>query len=200
MSTTPHSLKTDVSMSHKSDLKSHLSKAALHQEFVPPQDLDISAIMYKYYLEEYRKYTPEERDSRLATFDAMDMLRTIEQIHNDVATMKLENYIMVEFLEKNDPKLLIGLRQRRTSILKRFQNKQRASFHGSQRMSSRQSSSKRSIPLSTSHLASLSPTATDRRRGTEYKLNFKAKAEMAEKRAAEVEKRVVDIERNGKTS
>ncbi|XP_017151499.1 uncharacterized protein LOC108161698 [Drosophila miranda] len=199
MGTSEHSLKTTPSMmlSRKSDIKSRLShKSGLQHEYVAPQDLDITAITYKFYLEEYRSYTAEERVARLATFDAMEMLQTIEQIHNDVATMKLENYIMVEFLEKNDPKLLIGLRQRRTSIMKRLQNKQRTSMHGSQMMSSRKSSSKRSIPFSTSHLASMAPTGADRRRGVEYKLNYKAKAEMAEKRAAELEKRVVDIERN----
>nr|XP_017004105.2 probable myosin heavy chain ECU04_1000 [Drosophila takahashii] len=192
-----HSMKTDTQS--RRSVKSHASKLHIF-EYVAPQDLDVVAIIYKYYLEDFRNFTEEERQLRLASLDALDMLRTIEQVHNDVATLRLENHIMVEFLEKNDPKLLLGLRQRRTSILRKLQTK-RGSAQGSHGVSSRHSSSKRSIPMSVNQLVSVSGMggAPEKRRGVEYKLNFKAKAEMAEKRAAEVEKRVADIERNAMT-
>ncbi|XP_017068452.1 uncharacterized protein LOC108106099 [Drosophila eugracilis] len=191
-----HSLRTDTQS--RRSVKSHASKLHIF-EYVAPQDLDVVAIIYKYYLEDFRNFTEEERQTRLASLDALDMLHTIEQVHNDVATLRLENHIMVEFLEKNDPKLLLGLRQRRTSILRKLQAK-RGSGQGSHGISSRHSSSKRSIPMSVNQLVSMSATgAPEKRRGIDYKLNFKAKAEMAEKRASEVEKRVADIERNAMT-
>lgn len=189
-----HSFKTDT-ISRRS-VRSHTSK--IQVDYVAPQELDILAIIYKFYLEDFHTFTDEEREERLASMDALDMLRTIEQVHSDVATLRLENHIMVEFLEKNDPKLLLGLRQRRTSIMKRLQNKRGSvtASHGSRQ------SSKRSISMSVNRLASMSTggpgVVQEKRRGMDYKLNFKAKAEMAEKRAAEVEKRVTDIERNGR--
>ncbi|XP_020800751.1 uncharacterized protein LOC110178089 [Drosophila serrata] len=187
-----HSFKDNMS---RRSMRSHASKTQI--EYGVPQELDIMGIIYKYFLEDIHTFTDEEREERLGSLDALDMLRTIEQVHNDVATLRLENHIMVEFLEKNDPKLLLGLRQRRTSILKRLQNTKRGSVAGSR--GSRQSSSKRSISMSVNRLASVTASAgvgTEKRRGPDYKLNYKAKAEMAEKRAAEVEKRVTDIERN----
>ncbi|XP_068146872.1 cilia- and flagella-associated protein 263 [Drosophila tropicalis] len=182
---------TQMDERSRKSLKSHPSKSQL--DIAP--ELDISAIMYKYYLEDFRTFTEEEREQRLAGLDALDMLRTIEQVNNEVATLRLENHILVEFLEKNDPKLLLGLRQRRTSILKRLQNKSRSSGRvGSQAVyGSRQSGSKRSMAMSVSHSIY---TVSGEKRKTDYKLNYKAKAEMAEKRAAEVEKRVTDIEKN----
>nr|NP_608505.1 uncharacterized protein Dmel_CG13693 [Drosophila melanogaster]AAF51528.1 uncharacterized protein Dmel_CG13693 [Drosophila melanogaster] len=196
MSTSGHSLKTDTQS--RRSVKSHPSKLHVF-EYAAPQDLDVVAIIYKFYLEDFRNFTEEERQLRLSSLDAIDMLHTIEQVHNDVATLRLENHIMVEFLEKNDPKLLLGLRQRRTSILRKLQTK-RGSAQGSHGVNSRHSSSKRSIPMSVNQLVSISGiSAPEKRRGMDYKLNFKAKAEMAEKRAAEVEKRVADIERNAMT-
>ncbi|EDW77261.1 uncharacterized protein Dwil_GK18204 [Drosophila willistoni] len=184
---------TQLDERSRKSVKSHASKSQF-LDIAP--ELDISAIMYKYYLDDFRTLTEEEREQRLASLDALEMLRTIEQVNNEVATLRLENHILVEFLEKNDPKLLLGLRQRRTSILKRLQNKGRGSGHaGSQAAyGSRQSSSKRSMAMSVSH--SINTVSGEKRKFTDYKLNYKAKAEMAEKRAAEVEKRVTDIEKN----
>ncbi|XP_030384860.1 uncharacterized protein LOC115632035 [Scaptodrosophila lebanonensis] len=190
MSISEHSLHIANSLrSATSDAKSLLSKS---QMIDVPQDLDIPAICYKYYLDDYHSCTDEERERIHEKLDALEMLRTIDLLHNDLATLRLENCILVDFLEKNDPKLLIGLRQRRTSILKKLQNKnQRVSLAGSQPQSSRHSSSKRSMAIS----ASIG-TGTEKRKAIDYRLNYKAKAEMAEKAAAEVEKRVTDIERN----
>ncbi|XP_017021762.1 cilia- and flagella-associated protein 263 [Drosophila kikkawai] len=179
-----HSIRTEMS---RRSMRSHASRIQVDNWV--PQELDVTGIIDKFFLEDFHTYSDEEREERLAGLDALEMLRTIELVHNDVATLRLENHIMVEFLEKNDPKLLMGLRQRRTSILKRLQTK-RGSVAGSH--SSRHSSSKRSISLSMRG----SLGGGEKRRGMEFKLNYKAKAEMAEKRAAEVEKRVTDIERN----
>ncbi|EDV33450.1 uncharacterized protein Dana_GF20755 [Drosophila ananassae] len=192
-----HSIKENYSRRSMRSMKSHVSKSAFF-EYTPQQEVDIVAIIYKFYLEDFRNFSEEEKEIRLAGLDALDMLRTVEQVHNDVATLRLENHIMVEFLEKNDPKLLLGLRQRRTSILRRLQTKRNSGSHVA---SSRHSSSKRSIPMSANQLVGLGSAGvlTEKRRGMDYKLNFKAKAEMAEKRAAEVEKRVSDIERNAMT-
>ncbi|TDG44504.1 hypothetical protein AWZ03_009082 [Drosophila navojoa] len=155
-------------------------------------ELDIAAISHKYHLDDYLQMTDEERRVKLTQMDALDMLRTVEEIQKELAIYKLENYIMVDFLEKNDPKLLVGLRQRRNSMAKRMQSRTRPQDNLAQ--SSRHSSSKRSMSLSI-HMGAMSQIG-ERRKQVEHKLNFKAKAELAEKAAAEVEKRVIDIERN----
>ncbi|XP_017856984.1 PREDICTED: uncharacterized protein LOC108609751 [Drosophila arizonae] len=155
-------------------------------------ELDIAAISHKYHLDDYLQMTEEERRVLLVQMDSLDMLRTVEEIQKELAIYKLENYIMVDFLEKNDPKLLVGLRQRRTSMVKRMQSKSRPQDNLAQ--SSRHSSSKRSMSLSI-HMGAMSQIG-ERRKQVDHKLNFKAKAELAEKAAAEVEKRVIDIERN----
>ncbi|KAL7742333.1 hypothetical protein ACLKA6_005589 [Drosophila palustris] len=162
----------------------------LHEDQVP--ELDIMTIAYKFFLDEFNQLTDEERKYRLANLDALEMLQTIEMVQKDLAIYKLENHIMVDFLEKNDPKLLVGLRHRRTSILKKLQNQRRQQQDNLQH-SSRHSSSKRSISMSI-HMAS--SMGGERRKPIEYKLNYKAKAELAEKATSEVEKRVTDIERN----
>ncbi|XP_064540944.1 uncharacterized protein LOC135430268 [Drosophila montana] len=158
-----------------------------------PPEIDIIGIAYKFYLDDYLNLSEEERKQRLSDLDALEMLRTIEEVQKELAIYKLENYIMVDFLEKNDPKLLVGLRQRRTSILKRLQTK-RIATDGLQQ-SSRHSSSKRSISMSV-YMAGMSTAGTERRKQVDHKLNYKAKAELAEKAATEVEKRVIDIEKN----
>ncbi|ALC38545.1 CG13693 [Drosophila busckii] len=164
------------------------------QEIVEePPDLDMTAIAYKFFLDDFHRLSEEDRRMRLAGLDGIEMLRTIEQIQAEMATFKLENHIMVEFLEKNDPKLLVGLRQRRTSVMKKTQSKRNLG-NESMAPSSRQSMSKRSISASIYMGGSAAGDRT--RRPIEHKLNYKAKAELAEKCAAEVEKRVTDIERN----
>ncbi|XP_030554825.1 uncharacterized protein LOC115758373 [Drosophila novamexicana] len=169
------------------------SQMQMGPDYNEPLELDIIGISYKYYLEEYLQLSEEERKQRLFSLDALDMLRTIEEVQKELAIYKLENYIMVDFLEKNDPKLLVGLRQRRTSIMKRLQTKRIAQSDGLQQ-SSRHSSSKRSMVTSI-YMGGMSTTG-ERRKPVEHKLNYKAKAEMAEKAASEVEKRVIDIEKN----
>lgn len=156
-------------------------------------ELDIGAISHKYHLDDYLQMTDEERRIKLSLMDSLDMLKSVEDIQKELAIYKLENYIMVDFLEKNDPKLLVGLRQRRTSMVKRMQSKSRPQDNLAQ--SSRHSSSKRSMSMSI-YMGGMSQIG-ERRKQVEHKLNFKAKAELAEKAAAEVEKRVIDIERNG---
>ncbi|XP_034097657.1 LOW QUALITY PROTEIN: uncharacterized protein LOC132786879 [Drosophila nasuta] len=155
-------------------------------------ELDIMSIAYKFYLDEFAHLPDDERRSRLHSLDALEMLQTIETVQKELAIYKLENHIMVDFLEKNDPKLLVGLRHRRTSILKKLHSKSKIPQDNLQH-SSRHSSSKRSISMSI-HMAS--STVGERRKPMEYKLNYKAKAELAEKATSEVEKRVTDIERN----
>lgn len=186
-----------ASFSQRSDIKQIPSTKRSQQnvnndnEQVP--ELDIMSIAYKFFLDEYSQLSDEERRYRLSNLDALEMLQTIEMVQKDLAIYKLENHIMVDFLEKNDPKLLVGLRHRRTSILKKLQSKNKQAQDSLQH-SSRHSSSKRSITMSI-HMAS-SMGGGERRKPIEYKLNYKAKAELAEKATSEVEKRVNDIERN----
>ncbi|KAL7742334.1 hypothetical protein ACLKA6_005589 [Drosophila palustris] len=183
---------SETAFSVRSDMKqlTKRSQQMLHEDQVP--ELDIMTIAYKFFLDEFNQLTDEERKYRLANLDALEMLQTIEMVQKDLAIYKLENHIMVDFLEKNDPKLLVGLRHRRTSILKKLQNQRRQQQDNLQH-SSRHSSSKRSISMSI-HMAS--SMGGERRKPIEYKLNYKAKAELAEKATSEVEKRVTDIERN----
>ncbi|XP_034475034.1 uncharacterized protein LOC117782158 [Drosophila innubila] len=183
---------SETAFSIRSDLKqlTKRSQHTMHDDQVP--ELDIMTIAYKFFLDEFAQLNDEERKYRLSNLDALEMLQTIEMVQKDLAIYKLENHIMVDFLEKNDPKLLVGLRHRRTSILKKLQN-QRKQQQDNLQHSSRHSSSKRSISMSI-HMAS--SMGGERRKPIEYKLNYKAKAELAEKATSEVEKRVTDIERN----
>lgn len=114
---------SETAFSVRSDLKpiTKRSQHALHDDQIP--ELDIMTIAYKYFLDEFAQLTDDERRHRLFNLDALEMLQTIEMVQKDLAIFKLENHIMVDFLEKNDPKLLVGLRHRRTSILKKFRTK-----------------------------------------------------------------------------
>ncbi|EDW03976.1 uncharacterized protein LOC6562463 [Drosophila grimshawi] len=176
--------------------RSMFNKSQVNENDDGRGELDIVTLVSKFYLDDYNQWSDDERANRLADLDALDMWRTIETVQQELAIVKLENYIMVDFLEKNDPKLLIGLRQRRTSILKRIQMKQTAQPDSLQQ-SSRHSGSKRSVSMSI-HMGVLGAGGGggERRKPIEHKLNVKAKAELAEKAASEVEKRVIDIERN----
>lgn len=165
-----------------------------------PKELDVMAIAYQYFLDEVGQLTNEERKMRISALDALELYSAVQMVHREVANFKLENHIMVDFLEKNDPKLLIGLRYRRASIMKKSEAAG-ASKHtpqGSLAHNSSRHSSKRSLSMSIHMASSMGGGGTERRKALEYKLNFKAKAELAEKAAAEVERRVTDIERNGR--
>lgn len=164
-----------------------------------PKELDVMAIAFKFFLDEVDQLTDTERKIRISELDALELYNAVQMVHRELANFKLENHIMVDFLEKNDPKLLVGLRNRRASMMKKAQivaTKQTP--QGSLAHNSSRHSSKRSISMSVHMASSTGGGGTERRKALDYKLNFKAKAELAEKAAAEVERRVTDIERNGR--
>lgn len=167
-----------------------------------PQELDILNIIVKYSLDEVGQLTEEDRDQRIAALDALELFGTVRAIHRELANFKLENHIMVDFLEKNDPKLLVGLRNRRASLMKKAQQAVSAKHtpQGSLQHNSSRHSSKRSMTMTMSHMASSTggTMGGEKRKLADMRINYKTKAELAEMAAAEVERRVVDIERNGK--
>lgn len=167
-----------------------------------PQELDIMNIIVKYSLDEVAQLTEEDRNNRISLLDALELFNTVGVVHRELANFKLENHIMVDFLEKNDPKLLVGLRNRRASLMKKAQQAISAKHtpQGSLQHNSSRHSSKRSMTMTMSHMASSTggTMGGEKRKLSDLRINYKTKAELAEMAAAEVERRVSDIERNGK--
>lgn len=196
-----HSIASD-----KKSIKSTKSAPGAPPEPAPdemPQELDIMNIIVKYFLDEVSQLTEGDRRYKIASLDALELYGTVIVVHRELANFKLENHIMVDFLEKNDPKLLVGLRNRRASLMKKAEQAVSAKHtpHGSLQHNSSRHSSKRSMTMTMSHMASSTggTSGGEKRKLTDYRINYKTKAELAEMAAAEVERRVLDIERNGKS-
>lgn len=201
MSHSMHSIASD-----RNTIKSVKSTAGPPAEPPPdelPQELDIMSIIVKYFLDEVSQLTEEDRRYKIASLDALELYGTVVVVHRELANFKLENHIMVDFLEKNDPKLLVGLRNRRASLMKKAQQAVSAKHtpQGSLQHNSSRHSSKRSMTMTMSHMASSTggTMGGEKRKLTDFRINYKTKAELAEMAAAEVERRVSDIERNGKS-
>lgn len=137
----------------------------------------------------------EEQDERLAKIDALELFQALQDINRDLAMARLENLYLTDFLEKNDPKLLIGLQQRRATA--QNMNLSRAKGDATTQSVSSSMGTRPRASMSRSHLTTTTGSS-QKKTAFDYKLNFRAKADMAEKTANEVEKRVKDIESKGK--
>ncbi|XP_058977097.1 coiled-coil domain-containing protein 113-like [Musca domestica] len=133
----------------------------------------------------------EEQDERLAKIDALELFQALQDINRDLAMARLENLYLTDFLEKNDPKLLIGLQQRRATA--QNMNLARAKGDATTQSVSSSMGTRPRASMSRSHLTTTTGSS-QKKTAFDYKLNFRAKADMAEKTANEVEKRVKDIE------
>ncbi|XP_037815081.1 uncharacterized protein LOC119605831 [Lucilia sericata] len=149
----------------------------------------------------------DEQKLRLDKLDVLELYQAAQNINREFGMIKLENFFLIDFLEKNDPKLLIGLEQRRATAqtaaqinvlktgAKRTSN---ISVGGGVSGTGGGSGSlvgfKAKSVLSKSLMSVL--TTGSLKKTHEYKLNFRAKTDMAEKLANEVEKRVQEMEKN----
>uniref|UniRef100_A0A1A9ZZF0 Cilia- and flagella-associated protein 263 n=1 Tax=Glossina pallidipes TaxID=7398 RepID=A0A1A9ZZF0_GLOPL len=144
-------------------------------------------------LDTFFQLSGEEQDERLASIDAVELFTALRDVNRELAMARLENHFLIDFLEKNDPKLLIGLQQRKSRQMSQaFTGRAQKDTTGLSIASSggrTRGSLTKSVTMSTYTIYNQKKTAMD------YKLNFRAKADMAEKTANEVEKRVHDIER-----
>lgn len=159
-------------------------------------------------LDVYRLMNDEERIEYLERFDALDMFMAVQEINRELAVVKLENHFLTDFLERNDPKMLIGLKTRRMTASLQRRVTTTPSSGGSARLST--ATPRRSIGSRPSETVSMYNTSQSNWTGAskkgplgmhtgqlEYRLNYKSKCDMAEKATTEVEKRVNDIESKG---
>ncbi|XP_023295748.2 uncharacterized protein LOC111678587 [Lucilia cuprina] len=147
----------------------------------------------------------DEQKLRLDKFDVLELYQAAQNINREFGMVKLENFFLIDFLEKNDPKLLIGLEQRRATAQtpaqinvlkvggKRTSNVSVGGVGVGGGSGSLVGFKAKSV-LSKSLMSVL--TTGSLKKAHEYKLNFRAKTDMAEKLANEVEKRVQEMEKN----
>ncbi|XP_073827272.1 cilia- and flagella-associated protein 263 [Musca autumnalis] len=136
----------------------------------------------------------EEQEERLAKIDALELFQALQDINRELAMSRLENLYLTDFLEKNDPKLLIGLAQRRATAQSLTLTRAKGEPGTSQSVSSSVGGTTRPrTSISRSHVTTTTGSS-QKKTAFDYKLNFRAKADMAEKTANEVEKRVREIE------
>lgn len=191
------------SSSHYSEGTQMLSTRSLafmsHRERKLQQSAETSialeAFINSLRLDTFFQLSAEEQEERLASIDAVELFTALRDVNRELAMARLENHFLIDFLEKNDPKLLIGLQQRKSRQMSQaFTGRAQKDTTGLSIASSggRTRASLKSATMSTYTIYNQKKTAMD------YKLNFRAKADMAEKTANEVEKRVHEIERAGK--
>ncbi|KAM7353197.1 cilia- and flagella-associated protein 263 [Cochliomyia hominivorax] len=158
-------------------------------------------------LSKFFQSSDDEQKELLKNIDVLELFRAVQYITHELGMLQLENYFLIDFLQKNDAKLLIGLAQHRATAhsvqgnLLRSGGKMSifsmpvgggggASLGGYRSRSITSKSLLTSLSIHT--LGSQKKVAA----AQEYKLNYRAKADMAEKLANEVEKRLNEIERN----
>ncbi|XP_061388917.1 coiled-coil domain-containing protein 113 [Musca vetustissima] len=133
-----------------------------------------------------------EQDERLAKLDALELYQALQDVNRDLAMARLENLYLSDFLEKNDPKLLIGLQQRRATAHNASSRGRKPELGSTQSVSSSLGTRTRAS-MSRSHVTTTTGSS-QKKTAYDYRLNFRAKADMAEKTANDVEKRVKEIE------
>uniref|UniRef100_A0A1I8NQB0 Cilia- and flagella-associated protein 263 n=1 Tax=Stomoxys calcitrans TaxID=35570 RepID=A0A1I8NQB0_STOCA len=143
-------------------------------------------------LNTFFQLTEDAQEERMAKIDVLELYDALQEVNRELAMSRLESHYLYDFLNKNDAKLLIGLQQRRATTPS--QKLVRAK-DATQSLSSTQAIRNRISSFSMSRSYVTTTTGSSQRKpAVEYKLNFKAKAEMAEKLAMEVEKRVLAME------
>ncbi|XP_018796837.1 PREDICTED: girdin [Bactrocera latifrons] len=168
-------------------------------------DFTLETFINNLQLDLYRLMNEEAKDEYLEKYDALDMFTAVQEINRELAIVKLENHFLIDFLERNDPKMLIGLKTRRITASAQRRTTTTSSV-GSARLSNatprRSISSRPSETVSMYNTSQSNYTGASKKGGPagmhsgqmEYRLNYKSKCEMAEKATTEVEKRVNEIE------
>lgn len=142
----------------------------------------------------YFQLSEAKKDERLAKIDALELFHALQTMDQRLAMDRLENYYLTDFLEKNDPKLLIGLAQRRATTAQQQQAIMRPR-DATQSVSSSMGNRTRAS-ISRSHITTTTG-GSQKKSIYDYKLNFRAKTDIAEKLATELEKRVNELENSG---
>lgn len=156
----------------------------------------LEAFINNLQLQTFFELTKSEQDERLARIDALELYHVVQDTNRELEMYRLENYLLTDFLQKNDPKLLIGLEERRKRAISSQGSVLRSTGKSAISMTIRSIGRSKSL-VSKSMKDSLSMKSQTKAAASEYKLNFRAKAEMAEKLANEIERGVQEMERNG---
>ncbi|XP_067622100.1 cilia- and flagella-associated protein 263 [Eurosta solidaginis] len=169
-------------------------------------DFSLEPFINSLQLDLYRLLQEEAKSEYLEKYDALDMLNAVQEINRELAAVKLENHFLTDFLERNDPKMLLGLKARRITPTLQKRPTTTSSSPGSTFVSNttprRSIGSRPSQTISMYNTSQSNYAAASKRGGltgafggqVEYRLNYKAKCDMAEKATTEVEKRVNDVE------
>lgn len=172
---------------------------------VMSNELALETFINNIQLHTFFKLSEDEQNERLTKIDVLELFQAVQNVYHEFAMAKLENHFLIDFLEKNDPKLLIGLEKRRATTfsvqaiaLKTSSKSSCTSMADGGRSSSVGYRSKSSMTKSILNSMSLNTAGSQKKLVNEYKLNFRAKTEMAEKLANEIEKRVREKQKNGK--
>lgn len=174
------------------------------QTDIESNELVLESYINSLQLSIFFQLSEEEQKERLQKIDVLELFHALENLNHELAMVQLENYFLIDFLQKNDAKLLIGLEQRRATAQSVHSHVLRAAgkmsnisvVGGGGSLSTFRAKSTASKSL----LASISIHTSGSQKKTtayEYKLNYRAKADMAEKLANEVDKRVHEMEKNG---
>lgn len=177
----------------------------------PVGEFTLETFINNLQLDLYRLMNEEGKDEYLEKYDALDMFTAVQEINRELAIVKLENHFLIDFLERNDPKMLIGLKTRRITASAQRRTTTTSSV-GSARLSNatprRSISSRPSETVSMYNTSQSNYTGASKKGGPagmhsgqmEYRLNYKSKCDMAEKATTEVEKRVNEIETKGRNT
>lgn len=158
------------------------------------QDDNIEHFIQNLNLGAYRTLDDEEKTEHLINVDALELFQVTQEISRELAVVKLENHVLTDFLEKNDPRMLVGLRRRLSTA---SASHRRATITSTSVGSGppsgsnvRRSSSRRSLMTT----QSMFTTGSIKKTTVDYRLNYKAKTDMAEKACTDVERRIRQLE------
>lgn len=192
-----------LNLSHHHSLVSATSIAgrnvgqAIPTDIEDNEDLALETFINSLQLPEFFQLDEDEQAERLSKIDVLELFRALQNFNRELAMVRLENYVLTDFLEKNDPKLLIGLEQRRATAMAQI-NLRKASGPSLGVSTGSVGAFRSKSIVSKSLLSSYTPSSQKKiATAYEYKLNYRSKADMAEKMASEVQKRVNELEKNG---
>ncbi|XP_037958521.1 uncharacterized protein LOC119688000 [Teleopsis dalmanni] len=80
--------------------------------------IQLEAFIKRLNLFKYDTLSEDERIVHLQPFEAYEMFQTIETLDEEINNVKLENFVLEDYLIKNDEKLLFGIESRRDSAAK----------------------------------------------------------------------------------
>ena len=184
-------------VSATSGLASRYIGPAYTTDFDDNEELALESFINSLQLPDFFQLDVEEQDQRLSKIDVLELFRALQNFNRELAMVRLENHVLTDFLEKNDPKLLIGLEQRRATAvaqigLRKLSRPSLGTSQGGSAIALRTKSM-----MSKSILSNYTSSSQKKMQPQDYKINYRTKADMAEKMASEVEKRVNELERSG---